>query len=97
MTCEHLVALEKAILQAGFKETYRGAPWSANCREWVYFDCELPQAIIRAAFDFADCVKDHAHKGTHDGQESGFICEEHHDGLMGYYPGTVSTSTPFLP
>lgn len=83
MTCEHLQHLEQALLAAGVQETYRGAPWSKNCREWVYFDCYLDRERLRARFDFADCVEDHEHLGTHDGQEAGFVCTQCHDAIMG--------------
>lgn len=83
MTCEHLIELEKAIAAAGFRETFRGAAWSDNCREWVYFDCVLPVDLIRSAFALAECVTDHSHLGTHDGREAGFVCEIHEDGVMG--------------
>ena len=86
MICEHLIELEKAITAAGFRETFRGAAWSQNCREWVYFDCVLPLDRIREKFQFAECVKDHSHCGTHDGQEAGFVCVIHKDGVMGQHP-----------
>lgn len=97
MTCEHLIELERAIAAGGFKETFRGAAWSRNCREWVYFDCVLPIDAIRKAFALADCVKDHEHRGTHDGQEAGFICEIHHDGVMGHHPGARPDARRFAP
>jgi hypothetical protein len=86
MTCGHLIQLERAIAAAGIEETFRGAPWAKDCREWVYFDCILPAAELREAFALADCVRDHAHLGTHDGQESGFVCEIHKDAVMGHHP-----------
>lgn len=85
MTCEHLRALEDAIIAAGIKETFRGQPWSKNCREWVYFDCYIDAAGVRRHFALADCVKEHSHRGTHDGQESGFVCSLCHDGIIGEY------------
>lgn len=97
MICEHLLPLEKAIAAAGHKETFRGAAWSRNCREWVYFDCILPADLIRKAFSFAECVKDHAHRGTHDGQESGFVCEIHNDGIMGHHPDARPDAKSFIP
>src|SRR5688572_23577975 len=97
MTCEHLIELEKAIADAGFKETSRGAAWSKNCREWVYFDCVLPAHRIRMRFRLAECVKDHSHRGTHDGQESGFVCEIHNDGVMGHHPDANPGATWFQP
>lgn len=97
MTCEHLAELENAIIGAGFEETYRGAAWSRNCREWVYFDCILSVEAIRAAFDLADCVRDHAHVGTHDGQEAGLVCEIHHDALMGHHPLARPGAARFSP
>jgi hypothetical protein len=97
MTCEHLLPLETALAAAGFKETFRGAAWSQNCREWVYFDCILQRDVIRKAFELADCVKDHEHRGTHDGQESGFVCEMHHDAIVGHHPDARPTAKTFPP
>ena len=45
MVCEHLYPLEQALLAAGIAETYRGQPWSRNCREWVYFDADLDTLV----------------------------------------------------
>jgi hypothetical protein len=90
--CKHLRALEHAIQRQGIRETYRGRAWSDNCREWVYFDCFIDTAAVRAKFAFKACVKDHIHRGTHDGSERGFYCEECHDGVMGLFepgPGTT--------
>jgi len=97
MTCEHLIELECAIQAAGIEETFRGAAWSQNCREWVYFNCVLPTTAIRDAFRLAACVKDHAHFGTHDGQEAGFVCEVHQDAVMGHHPGARSDASTFRP
>ena len=85
MICEHLKPLEEAILAKGIRETFRGAAWSQNCREWVYFDCYIDTASVRARFALAACVEEHVHRGTHDGQERGFVCSRCHDGIMGRY------------
>jgi hypothetical protein len=85
MVCEHLRDLERAIAAKGIKETYRGQPWSKNCREWDYYDCHLDLHAIRARMPLASCVVDHAHLGTHDGAEAGFICSLHRDGIMGVH------------
>ena len=85
MTCEHLRAIEEAILSGGFKETFRGQAWSNNCREWVYFDCYIDPSAVRRHFVLADCVKEHSHRGTHDGEESGFVCRQCWDAVMGAY------------
>ena len=97
MTCEHLIELEKAVATAGFRETFRGRAWSENSREWVYFDCILSNSAIRKKFRLAECVKDHAHLGTHDGQESGFVCEIHKDAVMGHHPDVDSGKPWFTP
>ncbi|HVK81823.1 MAG TPA: hypothetical protein VM915_14550, partial [Verrucomicrobiae bacterium] len=75
MVCEHLSALEHEILTRGIKENFRGEAWSKNCREWVYLECVLNLAALRARFDFTPCVVDHVHRGTHDGAEAGFVCD----------------------
>lgn len=95
--CEHLAPLDDALAAAGFKETFRGQAWSDNCREWVYYDCVLDTAAIRRMFALADCVKDHTHRGTHDGQEAGLVCEIHRDGVMGLHPDAVPTARWFRP
>ncbi len=86
MTCEHLRALEQALLDAGIPETHRGQVWSDNCREWVYFDCILDLRRLRERFHLDEIVKDHDHRGTHDGSERGFTCSRCHDGIMGSHP-----------
>lgn len=95
MTCEHLAALEQALAAARIEETYRGQPWSNNCREWVYFRCVLELPAIRARHALADCVKDHVHRGTHDGSEQGLVCEQHYDALMGLHPDGASEALRF--
>jgi hypothetical protein len=85
MLCVHLRELEQAIQARGIRETSRGQAWSENCREWVYFDCYLEREEIRRRFRLEACVKDHEHWGTHDGQEAGFYCEVHKDGIMGVH------------
>jgi hypothetical protein len=74
MLCEHLRLLETAIASKGIRETFRGQAWSNNCREWVYFDCYIDQEKVRSNFALPDCVQEHSHRGTHDGEESGFVC-----------------------
>ena len=63
-----------------------------NCREWVYFDCFIDNAAVRSRFPLPDCVQDHAHRGTHDGQERGFVCRQCHDGIMGNYEPVEGTA-----
>ncbi|ABF42227.1 hypothetical protein Acid345_3226 [Candidatus Koribacter versatilis Ellin345] len=92
MLCEHLHPLEEAIAAVGIRETFRGAAWSKNCREWVYFDCYLELAAIRALFKFAPCVIDESHRGTHDGSERGLVCNEHWDAVMGVYEPQAGTA-----
>ncbi len=85
LICEHLRVLEQAMIAGGLRETYRGQAWSKNCREWVYFDCFIDTDAVRHRFTFADCVSEHAHRGTHDGEERGFECNACHDAVMGAY------------
>jgi hypothetical protein len=86
MTCLHLSELEQALITGGFRETFRGKAWSDNVREWVYFDVCLRLPAVRERFGFDPCVVEHEHRGTHDGQEAGFVCTEHQDGVMGVHP-----------
>ncbi len=86
MTCEHLRPLEDELIARGIAETFRGEPWEKGTREWVYFACVLDLSSLRTRLALAPCVADHAHRGTHDGSEAGFTCEEHHDAIMGVHP-----------
>jgi hypothetical protein len=88
MLCEHLRLLETAIASKGIRETFRGQAWSNNCREWVYFDCYIDQEKVRSDFALPACVQDHSHRGTHDGEESGFVCHACWDGILGAYEPT---------
>lgn len=89
MVCEHLSAIESALLDRGIAITFRGQAWSENCREWVYFDGYLDTRRIRERFELPGVVRDHTHRGTHDGQEHGLVCELCHDGLMGLPEATA--------
>jgi hypothetical protein len=84
--CQHLSQLERELLDAGIPEIFRGKAWSKGAREWVYFDCVLDRRSLRTRLTLADCVVDHDHLGTHDGQESGFVCSQCHDGVLGIHP-----------
>lgn len=92
MTCEHLRPLEQAIIASGIREAFRGQAWQKS-REWVYFDCFIDAAAVRRAFAFPTCVAEHSHRGTHDGQERGFVCEECLAGVMGHYEPTAGAPT----
>jgi hypothetical protein len=85
MLCEHLRHLEQAIVATGIRETFRGRPWSMNCREWVYFDCYIDTDAVSRSFALSNCVNVHAHRGTHDGDERGFVCTHCQDAIMGAY------------
>lgn len=83
MLCVHLADLEKAIMESGVKETYRGASWSENCREWVYFDVTLDTDALRQRFKLPDYVQLHENKDQRSGLERGFVCTLCHDAVMG--------------
>ncbi|HEX4605087.1 MAG TPA: endonuclease domain-containing protein [Candidatus Angelobacter sp.] len=80
------------MIAAAMHETYRGQPWSKNCREWVYFDCFLDIDSIRRQFNLPACVIDHVHRGTHDGRERGLVCSECNDAIMGVYEAEESVA-----
>jgi hypothetical protein len=87
MTCVHLHALEAELTAAGIRETYRGTPWSMNCREWVYFDAVLDVPSIAARMKFPACVEVHENLDPKSGTESGFVCTACNDAVMGRLSG----------
>jgi hypothetical protein len=85
MICQHLRPIEEAIHSAGIPETFRGQPWTSNCREWVYFDCCLDAEKIRQQFALPGCVVDHVNDDSKSGRESGLVCSECHDAIVGLH------------
>ena len=83
MVCEHLHPLEQALLAAGIEETYRGQPWSRNCREWVYFDTVLDTDALMHRFAFPDCVEIVENTDPKSGLEHGLFCSLCKDAVMG--------------
>jgi len=84
--CEHLTSLENELKSKGIKETYRGQPWSDNCREWVYYDCVLDVEKLKSRYNFATCVTVSRNDDQRSGRELGFYCEQCHDAVMGFHP-----------
>lgn len=84
--CEHLIHLEQEIKARGLKETYRGQPWSNNCREWVYFDCLLVKEKIEARYNFPSFVSWHSNDDERSGLEAGFVCYHCYDAVIGAHP-----------
>jgi hypothetical protein len=71
------------MIDAGIPVTFRGRAWSANCREWVYFNCVIDLGAVRRRFSLPPCVEDRTHRGTHDGSERGLMCVVCQDAIMG--------------
>ncbi len=87
MTCQHLRSLEAELISAGVKETCRGAVWTKNCREWVYFDVVLDTDSIASRMKLPPCVQVHENLAPKSGTERGFVCNECNDGIMGLISG----------
>ena len=83
MVCAHLRSLEHALQEAGIRETYRGMPWSHNCREWVYFAVRLDIDALRQRFAFPPGVIVHENTDPRSGLEKGFVCEQCHNAVIG--------------
>jgi hypothetical protein len=94
--CEHLIALENELKAQNIKETYRGQPWSDNCREWVYFDCALDLERIRKRYNFPDFISTHVNNDSRSGLEAGFVCDQCHDAIMGHHPSLASGKIKIL-
>jgi hypothetical protein len=87
--CEHLEPLDQELKQRRIKETFRGQPWSNNCREWAYYDCLLDLESLQRRFNFASCVQVSVNDDSKSGLESGFYCESCKDGIMGAHPSVA--------
>lgn len=87
MVCEHLSELDRELAESGAKETFRGQAWSANCREWVYYDRILDIETIRERYRFPAIVRIHENTDERSGLERGFVCTVCNDGIMGQVHG----------
>ena len=95
--CSHLAELERRLIAQGFREIYRRNYDTTEFRLWVWFDCFIPLAETRAQLSLPDCVEEMEHIGTHDGQEAGFVCSVHHDGVMGHHRLSGARAPTFDP
>lgn len=84
--CEHLIGLENELKASGIKETYRGQPWSKNCREWVYYDCVFDLGKIRERLLLPLFIENHVNDDNKSGLEAGFVCDQCKDGVIGVHP-----------
>ena len=95
MVCEHLAPLERELMDKRIPETYRGAAWGENTREWVYFNCVLDTEALRERFSFPAFVTVHQNSDPRSGTEHGFICQKCLDGIMGKLPAENPEIEPF--
>lgn len=89
--CIHLEQLEKYILAAGFKETFRGQPWTNNCHEWVYYSCVLDTKNLKEKLNLEFPVIVHDYFDPKAGSELGFVCTLCNDAIMGPHPKSNNT------
>jgi hypothetical protein len=90
--CEHLVRVEDYIRAKGGKESWRGQPWTRNCREWVYFEVVLQPLEIRHKLHLDACVEVHDYFDIKAGAELGLFCNKCLDGVMGMHPDSPSSA-----
>jgi hypothetical protein len=85
MLCRHLAELERQLIDAGIPLTFRGQAWTNNCREWAYFACWLDGPALRRRLHLDHCVVDHVNDDPRSGRESGLVCSECHDAVIGVH------------
>jgi hypothetical protein len=95
--CEHLKKAEDYIKSKGIKESWRGQPWTENCREWIYFDCVLSPQNLKTKLQLEDFVQVHDYSDTKAGSELGLICSICKDGIMGMHPeSSIAKQMPVI-
>lgn len=65
--------------------TFEGQAWSKAKGHWIYYRTHFPMAEVRTKFELPSFIEEHHHQGTHDGCESGFICQKCGDAIMGLH------------
>ena len=90
--CEHLIRVEDYLKARGAVESWRGQPWTDNCREWVYFEAILNPSEIRHRLHLDACVEVHDYYDIKAGSELGLVCTRCQDGVMGMHPESSSAA-----
>lgn len=93
--CEHLEELDKALKEKQIKETFRGQPWSNNCREWVYYDCFLDVERLRERFALPAFVVAYSNDDPRSGLEAGLVCDLCKDAVVGAHPSVAAGKVCF--
>ncbi len=93
--CEHLIELERALIQKGIKETYRGQAWSENCNEWIYFDCILDFEKIKKRFNLPNFINFHSNDDVRSGLEQGLVCDKCKDAIIGIHSSSKENKEIF--
>lgn len=92
----HLDKLYKELRIKDIEITYRGQPWTDNCREWVYFDCYFDYEKLHARLEMSDCVIHHINDDPHSGLEEGFYCETCKDAIIGIHRNNIVQGKPTI-
>lgn len=91
--CIHLQPLENYLVSKGIVETWRGQPWTKNCREWIYYECVLQTEKLKTKLHLGKCVETHDYADIKAGTELGLVCTLCHDGIMGRHPDFLPEAT----
>lgn len=86
--CIHLKPLEDYLKKLGIAETFRGQPWSENCREWVYFDCVLNPESLKTKLKLGKSVVVWNYEDIKVGSELGLECKKCKDAIIGPHPNS---------
>lgn len=92
---EHLEPLRLHVIALGGRQQRILQTWS-NARDFAFFACILNRPALRAAIPRPTFVVDHDHRGTHHGNESGFVRERCKDGLVGDHPQATPQDAPVI-
>ncbi len=82
--CEHLRQLEAELEARGVPLTFRGQAWSHTIAgSGLILRAILIWRRFGVGLVLLKCVVDHVNSDPKSGREHGFVCNEHHDGVMG--------------
>src|SRR4051812_11061384 len=88
--CEHLQPLADYLKERSVPVTWRGQPWTQNCREWVYYDCVLEPQSLKTKLGLESFIQVHDYVDIKAGSELGLFCDECKDAIIGIHPTSPS-------
>jgi hypothetical protein len=77
----------------GVPAIWQGRPWSANCREWIYYNCLFDPQALKQRLSLCEHIIVHEYNDVKVAAERGLFCPQCNDAVMGKHPANIAADT----